>query len=392
LSCRRWWPAGASATALALSIIVSAGLASAAPKGFNFADFSSIKGLNLVGTAKQQGTELQLTPAKEQQVGAAWYATPQAVGNGFTTTFTFQFTNESSPPADGIAFLIQNEKSKALGLPGGAIGYQGIHNSLAVEFDTFDNSGADPNANHIAVQSCGSEPNGDLTACQLGITSSIGQIADGNVHTVTISYTPGILLVFFDDLSTPALAVKVNLSKLLKLAAGGKAWVGFTGSTGTFFETQDLLSWSFTPGASLVSLKIKGAESAPSVGACTATGYAAHCPSGECECILIPGAALSGTSTGTASVLMTVDQGLALPSTLLEGGCQPIFAIVEVAAPSLTGTLNLFLVQCGASGGLQVVGGWGTPVAIDGQVGGGSAGGQISGGAATLDLSGQLTK
>lgn len=269
---RRVRLAGGLLFATALLLAGSPGDARAANQGFDFSDFSSIKGLNLVDKATQQGSKLQITPAQQYQAGAAWYATQQSVSKGFTTTFTFQFTNESSPPADGIAFLIQNEKSKAIGLTGGAIGYQGIRDSLAVEFDTYQNPG-EPNGNHIAVESCGTMGNADSSACQLGITTSIGKIADGNVHTVTISYTPGTLLVFFDDPLTPVLVVNVNLSKLLKLAGGSKAWAGFTGSTGLYYETQDILSWSFTPGASITALQLVGNESAPTMGKCTMHGH-----------------------------------------------------------------------------------------------------------------------
>ncbi len=53
-------------------------------------------------------TVLQLTSSSGNQTGSAWYNTPQVVQNGFTTSFQFQFTNPSTPPADGITFVIQN--------------------------------------------------------------------------------------------------------------------------------------------------------------------------------------------------------------------------------------------------------------------------------------------
>ena len=70
---------------------------------------------------------LQVTPNSGNQVGSAW-ATQQTVVNGFTTTFTFQFTNGTTPPGDGIAFVIQNAPAglAAIGFTGGnggAIGY-----------------------------------------------------------------------------------------------------------------------------------------------------------------------------------------------------------------------------------------------------------------------------
>ena len=96
----------------------------------------------------QQSNVLRLTTSTGSLTASAWAATPQTVVNGFTSVFTFQFTNPSNPPADGIAFLIQNSPAalSAIGIEngnGGSIGYgaddsnqqlnQGIPNSLAIE-------------------------------------------------------------------------------------------------------------------------------------------------------------------------------------------------------------------------------------------------------------------
>ncbi len=127
-------------------------------------------------------TVLRLTDATGNQVGSAWFNTPQPVQNGFSTSFQFQFTNPSVPPADGIAFVIQNDPGRdnhpgglhAIGFTGGnggALGYgdhdandnpstgEGIANSIAIEFDSYQNGGWDNDAHHVAVQSCGTGPN-----------------------------------------------------------------------------------------------------------------------------------------------------------------------------------------------------------------------------------------
>jgi hypothetical protein len=159
-----------------------------------YTDFSSPANLTTVGNAKvpvvnvNKQNVLRLTPDQMSQVGAAWFNIKQPVANGFTTTFTFQLSHAGFP-ADGIAFVIQNAPVSnelspgglsAIGLGGGGIGYDTIPNSLAVEFDTYANGEFnDPNANHVAVQSCGTGPNsvthssGEFIApCQLGINSS----------------------------------------------------------------------------------------------------------------------------------------------------------------------------------------------------------------------------
>ena len=64
------------------------------------------------GSATVTGSgALQLTPNTAFQAGSAWFVTQQPVSGPFSTTFSFQLSGaqaNSSGPADGIAFLIQN--------------------------------------------------------------------------------------------------------------------------------------------------------------------------------------------------------------------------------------------------------------------------------------------
>ena len=251
-----------------------------------FSDFSNASSLALNGSAAQatngnNQSVLRLAPDGTFHVsGTAWFQTQQqSVSKGFTSVFHFQITHspDNGPSlADGIAFVVQNSSGDGFGTAarggsGGAIGYgvpdpvdngAAIPNSLAVEFDTFQNSW-DPNANHIAVQSCGTAPNSqDHTGpCNLGIVSDLGGInlADGAVHTAVVEYDPpsgdiaGILRVFLDDFGTPILTVDTDLAAL-GLSDDGTAWVGFTGSTGGLSENNDILSWTFTPGTTSTSI------------------------------------------------------------------------------------------------------------------------------------------
>jgi uncharacterized repeat protein (TIGR01451 family) len=224
-------------------------------------------------------TLLRLTPNVGNSVASAWFTAAQPVVNGFTTSFTFQITNPSNPPADGIVFVIQNSSAGlgAIGYSGGnggALGYgdddanqnpstgEGIANSIAIEFDTYTNGWDRSNNNHIAIQSCGSGNNTShhdyLCQGTTGPDSTLGffpvstpTFADGNPHTVTITYTPpssdapsgsGSLQVKLD--TNDPVSVAVNLSTLLSLTNGG-AYVGFTAATGGSVETQDILSWTY---------------------------------------------------------------------------------------------------------------------------------------------------
>jgi uncharacterized repeat protein (TIGR01451 family) len=229
-------------------------------------------------------TSLQITAGTGSQNGSAWYLTPQTVQNGFTTTFQFQFTNPSPIPADGIAFIIQNSSTAAIGAGGGnggSIGYgdldantdpsqgTGIPNSLAIEFDSFQNPW-DPQAvngsvSHVAIQSCGVGPNtshhGTLCAGSGSPNSTVGSpvvtanLSDGAVHSVTITYVPACstcapvtvanIQVVLDGANLYPNGVATDLSSI-GLGQGGTAFVGFTGATGFEFEAQNILNWNFT--------------------------------------------------------------------------------------------------------------------------------------------------
>jgi Bacterial lectin len=265
-------------------------------------DFSSSQGsLMTNGTATTSGNALQLTSSTGDQTGSAWYTTAQNVEQGFSTCFQFVFSNSSTPPADGIAFVIQNASAgtSAIGFAegnGGALGYgeadastvpsqgAGIPNSLAIEFDTFENSW-DPepmngSASHVAVQSCGTGPNtshhgeycgGTINGVNMGSNSTLGapvpvpNMADGKVHTVMITYipacpsplcNPGInanIHVILDGVDLYPSGVQVDLSTI-GLGQGNTAYVGFTGATGGDDETQDVLNWTYTPQAQTVVL------------------------------------------------------------------------------------------------------------------------------------------
>jgi hypothetical protein len=151
------------------SILLFLGLLfeASAAAGFVFPDFNSSAGLVLNGVAATENGVLRLTPDLGLQAGSAWFATQQDVGAGFSTSFQFQLT-ASGGIADGIWFVIQNDSLADVNL------FNGTPNSIAVEFDTFQNIW-DPNGNHVAFQSCGTDPNTTRhdTGCTLAIDGGL---------------------------------------------------------------------------------------------------------------------------------------------------------------------------------------------------------------------------
>mmetsp|Transcript_50522 Transcript_50522/g.73890 ORF Transcript_50522/g.73890 Transcript_50522/m.73890 type:complete len:450 (+) Transcript_50522:62-1411(+) len=244
---------------------------------------------------------LRLTPSRPARAGAAWYRNPLPVHLGFSTLFTFQVSDHSrvctthkDPDfslthhktcsvhgGDGLAFVLQGDRDRAaaLGRSGGQLGYGGIKNSLAVEFDTWYNpesNSSDLIYDHVSIHAGGSGENMENDAWARTEIASPRQhdVGDGSVHLVKIEYLPylefdyfknftanryltnflkdhgenrriGTLLVFMDDgvaADDPLLAVPINLSLAMALRQD-RAYAGFTASTGRAWEKHDVLSW-----------------------------------------------------------------------------------------------------------------------------------------------------
>jgi hypothetical protein len=241
------------------------------------------------------------------EASSTYFQLKQPVSSGFTTYFSFQMHRPTTTAgsAEGFAFLIQNSSSvdtsmgasgaglTAVGAGGdvsqaGALGYAGILNSLAVEFDINQNDW-DPTGNHVSVQSCGPSANTpvhlpgnytigqntSVTSCLVAsnaITSNIPRLAgtctqgvctDGAIHFAVIEYTPpqnmnpsGTLKVWVDPVfiqgthtPKPTSLPKINIPYTITALSldNGSAWVGFTASQSTKATVQDVREWEFTP-------------------------------------------------------------------------------------------------------------------------------------------------
>lgn len=217
---------------------------------FNYRNVASIDDVTLNGDARKLNDRIRLVPAETFKRGSVWFNTKQRIVDGFSATFTFQISEPGSqrpwaPGADGLAFVLQNS-SVYEGAAGGGIGYAGIRNSLAVEFDTYDNNpdeNPEPNGNHISVHSLGMEPNSADHRTSLGWTGDIPDLKAGASHTATIHYLPGRLSIFLDDRTRPVLAIPIRLDTLLRLDEG-TCWMGFTAATGGSWANFDLFSLS----------------------------------------------------------------------------------------------------------------------------------------------------
>ena len=91
--------------------------------------------VNYVGDATNEDGTLVLTKAKTFTRGSVWLKEQVCIENGFCTSFKFKI--DRSHGADGFAFVMQKDSEKALGAHGGGLGYSGLFQCLAIEFDTF---------------------------------------------------------------------------------------------------------------------------------------------------------------------------------------------------------------------------------------------------------------
>jgi len=249
--------------------IVKLSLGGCDETSFNFNSFKQITNLNLVKDARLTDSTITLTPADYWKGGAIWYRDKIPVKKGFTTDFSFRFsdgedkfTEEEYPGADGITFVIQNQSNDVIGTLGGGGGYKKISNSLAVEYDTYYNNDDDseyedfndPNENHIAVFCNGTETNtcDHYSKAHLGTTAIMPIVPKGRIYysRIEYDYKQNELRVYLDTIaefvSHPVLVISnIDLSQMLDLDSEEYAWVGFTSATGNAFERHELLSWDF---------------------------------------------------------------------------------------------------------------------------------------------------
>jgi hypothetical protein len=138
--------------------------------------------------------------------------------------------------ADGTAFVVQNSSSgtSALGAAGGALGYGGITESVALDFNIF--------VNNTVGMSLATNGN---TGLPYTPTTPVN-IAGGDPIGVSVEYLNGIMSVTLRDTVSEA-AFSTNISVNVTNDVGGStAYVGFTGAAGGVASSQTVSDFVFT--------------------------------------------------------------------------------------------------------------------------------------------------
>ncbi|WP_298515916.1 T9SS type B sorting domain-containing protein [uncultured Kordia sp.] len=190
---------------------------------------------SLIGDTVDIGGDcFEITQNVNSQSGAVWSGTPVDVTEDFVVEFRGFFGTNDANGADGITFILKNTQTPEIGNLGGGMGYEGIGNSLAVEFDTWQNNElSDPFFDHLAIVSQGNNNHTGATnlAGPVQASPTSTNIEDGVEHIIRIEWTAATttLEVYFDC----SLRLSYTGDIINNLFNGvTQAYFGFTGSTG----------------------------------------------------------------------------------------------------------------------------------------------------------------
>jgi hypothetical protein len=224
--------------------------ASAAP--FVYSNFASTAGLQLNGNAAtaidgSARSVLRLTPSTSSQSGSAFSTSLVALTNNasFSTFFNFNMNTPGGDGdgqgADGITFSVQSVSSNAGGA-GGGIGYAGIGNSIAVEFDTYNN-GEPGGGNHVGI-----DVNGSVTSVtSIAVSPRLNNGTDWSAWVDYDSSTSVLEVRLVNGLNAlrPLAALLSHNINLASVLGQNSAYVGFTSGTGAGYNNHDIISWQF---------------------------------------------------------------------------------------------------------------------------------------------------
>jgi hypothetical protein len=215
------------------------------PFGGGFPSTMNLASNGFGTTSPLNGTVLRVTDAGGSEARSVYYTTPVGTGT-FSTTFVLRDQPQNGS-ADSVSFVMQGNPAglTALGGSGGAGGYAGITNSIAIKFDLYSGGTHTPTTGlYMNGQSPGQAPGGQSIALGTGI--NLGQPGTpGDPLQVTLAYDgTGMLTETVTDTITHAVFTQTYAINISQTIGTNRVYVGFTGGTGGESANQDILSWT----------------------------------------------------------------------------------------------------------------------------------------------------
>jgi len=199
----------------------------------------------------------RLTPDEGTKRGEVWRITPISLANSFEISFNAYLGNKDGG-ADGIAFGFQRatdplfasgQTGEGLGFGDGAARTGGIKPSIAIEFDTYQNTFAgsgtiEPAYDHIAIFKNGDE-RAPVTGSVVQMSSTNVNVEDNVSHPVRIIWikSTNTLYVYFNGV----LRTSYSEDFINTVFSGNPlVYFGFTASTGGSTNRQEVCEITFT--------------------------------------------------------------------------------------------------------------------------------------------------
>jgi hypothetical protein len=228
----------------------------------------------IVGSATWQRGAVRLVADAPSQTGACWFNDQLNVDRAFRMQFQFCI---DSIMAEGFAVVFQNHSYKCVGDGGSGIGFAGIPNSIAFEFDISQSPDLqEQNGNHVSIQTCWVHPNSAHNRSSIASGIPSFQLSDSRTHNAMIEYNFGTLKVFVDDFSDGRELCSVKCDMFRMRPEAGRAWVGFTASTSKSLHRSQPVASPIEIAGERLGVSISSWSFSGSPSAVSATPYVQH--------------------------------------------------------------------------------------------------------------------
>ncbi len=210
----------------------------------SYASFPNKIGLTTRGSATVAGGKLIVSPASSNRIGSVYAnaSIPISEHSSFQSSFQFDLTGVNAAGQNsGLLFVLQNSPAGkgAIGSGIASLGYAGVTNSLAIQFDTQLLFGGS-SVNNLRLLTGGS-----LTPIATARTPLI-EYVPGSTGYAWIDYNGAndrLQVYVSASANKPGVAL---LSTTIDLAAivGNQAYFGFSAGSGTAATPQQVRNWS----------------------------------------------------------------------------------------------------------------------------------------------------